>query len=109
LWHSTNGGNIWTKKFTIAAPLGIAADGCPCDQTIDYGTANRIAGTFLISDTYFTAKAFQSAIAAVLGLALIAPQIVWTKLYLSKRPNISSCTLLRFPYWCLAQLDRVFH
>jgi hypothetical protein len=52
LWHSTNGGNIWTKKFTIPAPPGIAADGCPCDQTIDYGTANQMAGTFLISDIY---------------------------------------------------------
>jgi hypothetical protein len=50
LWHSTDGGNIWTKQFTIPAPPGIAATGCPCDQTIDYGMANQMSGTFLISD-----------------------------------------------------------
>ena len=32
LWQSTDGGNIWTKQFTIPAPPGIAAGGCPCDQ-----------------------------------------------------------------------------
>ena len=52
LWHSTDGGNIWTKQFTIPAPPGIAATGCPCDQTIDYGMANQMAGTFLISDIF---------------------------------------------------------
>ena len=50
LWHSTDGGNIWTKKFTIPAPPGIAAAGCPCDQTIDYGMANQLSGTFLTTD-----------------------------------------------------------
>jgi len=52
LWHSTDGGNIWTKKFTIPAPPGITATGCPCDQTIDYGIAmvNQLSGTFLITD-----------------------------------------------------------
>lgn len=52
LWHSTDGGNIWTKQFTIPAPPGIAAGGCPCDQAIDYGTANQMSGTFLISDIF---------------------------------------------------------
>src|SRR6266480_1001897 len=52
LWHSTDGGNIWTKQFTIPAPPGIAATGCPCDQTIDYGMANQMSGTFLISDIF---------------------------------------------------------
>ncbi len=52
LWHSTDGGNIWTKQFTIPVPPGIAAAGCPCDQTIDYGTANQMFGTFLISDIF---------------------------------------------------------
>jgi hypothetical protein len=52
LWHSTDGGNIWTKEFTIPAPPGIAASGCPCDQTIDYGMANQMSATFLISDIF---------------------------------------------------------
>ncbi len=52
LWHSTDGGNIWTKEFTIPAPPGIAATGCPCDQTVDYGTGNQMSGTFLISDIF---------------------------------------------------------
>ena len=49
LWHSTDGGNIWTKQFTIPAPPGIAAGGCPCDQAVDYGRNNQMSGTFLIS------------------------------------------------------------
>ena len=52
LWHSTDGGNIWTKQFTIPAPPGIAATGCPCDQTVDYGMSNQMSGTFLISDIF---------------------------------------------------------
>jgi hypothetical protein len=52
LWQSTDGGNIWTKQFTIPAPPGIGATGCPCDQAIDYGTANQLSGTFLISDIF---------------------------------------------------------
>src|SRR5262249_29025838 len=52
LWQSTNGGNIWTKQFTIPAPPGIAATGCPCDQAVDYGTANQMSGTFLVSDIF---------------------------------------------------------
>ncbi|HEY4257810.1 MAG TPA: hypothetical protein VGM66_11400 [Candidatus Udaeobacter sp.] len=52
LWHSTDGGNLWTKRFTIPATPGIAASGCPCDQTIDYGTGNQMAATFLITDIF---------------------------------------------------------
>src|SRR5436190_3577849 len=52
LWQSTDGGNIWTKQFTIPAPPGIAAGGCPCDQAIDYGMANQMSGTFLIGDIF---------------------------------------------------------
>src|SRR5215475_8959620 len=52
LWHSMDGGNIWTKRFTIPAPPGIAASGCPCDQTIDYGMSSQMSGTFLISDIF---------------------------------------------------------
>ena len=40
LWQTTDGGNNWTKQFTIPAPPCIAAGGCPCDQAVDYGTAN---------------------------------------------------------------------
>ncbi|HEY2569044.1 MAG TPA: hypothetical protein VGI25_06975, partial [Candidatus Udaeobacter sp.] len=52
LWQSTDGGNIWTKQFTIPAPPGIAASGCPCDQAIDFGMATQMSGTFLISDIF---------------------------------------------------------
>jgi len=52
LWQSTDGGNIWTKQFTVPAPPGIAATGCPCDQAIDYGMANQMSGTFLINDIF---------------------------------------------------------
>jgi len=52
LWQSTDGGNIWTKQFTIPAPPGVAAAGCPCDQTVDYGRNNQMSGTFLISDIF---------------------------------------------------------
>jgi uncharacterized repeat protein (TIGR01451 family) len=49
LWHSTDGGSIWTKQFTVPAPPGIAAGGCPCDQAVDYGRNDQMSGTFLIS------------------------------------------------------------
>jgi uncharacterized repeat protein (TIGR01451 family) len=49
VWHSTDGGNIWTKQFTVPAPPGIAAGGCPCDQAVDYGRNDQMSGTFLIS------------------------------------------------------------
>ena len=48
LWHSTDGGNTWTKEFTIPVPPGVpSAIGCPCDQTVDYGHDRRLSGTFL--------------------------------------------------------------
>src|SRR5437588_7211406 len=50
LWHSTDGGNIWTKQFTIPAPPGVPAAGCPCDQTIDYGRADHLSGEFLVGN-----------------------------------------------------------
>ncbi|MGC1321970.1 MAG: hypothetical protein WA849_07300 [Candidatus Udaeobacter sp.] len=49
VWHSTDGGSIWTKQFTVPAPPGIAAGGCPCDQALDYGRNDQMSGTFLIS------------------------------------------------------------
>ena len=48
LWHSTDDGQTWTKRFTIPVPPGVAgAAGCPCDQTFDYGRNNVLFGTFL--------------------------------------------------------------
>ena len=52
LWQSTDGGNIWTKQFTIPAPPGIAAAGCPCDQAVDYGRNNQMSGTFLSGNPF---------------------------------------------------------
>jgi hypothetical protein len=52
LWHSTDGGLTWTKQFTIPAPPGVPAAGCPCDQTIDYSVADQLAGTFLAGSNF---------------------------------------------------------
>lgn len=48
LWYSNNGGALWTKFFTIPAPPKVPdAEGCPCDQTVDYGRGGRLSATFL--------------------------------------------------------------
>jgi hypothetical protein len=47
LWHSTDGGKTWTKRFTVNVPPGVPAAGCPCDQTVDFGREDQLAGTFL--------------------------------------------------------------
>lgn len=49
IWHSTDGGNTWTKEFTVPQPPGAGngTTGCPCDQAVDYGRGNRLSGTFL--------------------------------------------------------------
>jgi uncharacterized repeat protein (TIGR01451 family) len=49
LWHSTDSGNIWTKRFTVPNPPP-NDDGCPCDQAVDFGQGNEMSGTFLIHD-----------------------------------------------------------
>ncbi|MEP6920701.1 MAG: HYR domain-containing protein [bacterium] len=55
IWHSTDGGNNWTKQFTVPAPPGIpGATGCPCDQAFDYDRANGVSGTFLTSIDIFS-------------------------------------------------------
>ena len=56
LWLSRNGGNTWTKEFTITPPVftGSVPDvtGAPCDQTVDFGLSfNQLAGTFLTNST----------------------------------------------------------
>jgi hypothetical protein len=48
LWHSTDGGETWTKQFTVPVPPGTpSAQDCPCDQAVDYGRTNNLSGTFL--------------------------------------------------------------
>jgi hypothetical protein len=51
LWRSTNGGETWTKNFTINPPPGAAGTAsCPCDQTVDFNPkTGDLAGTFLTS------------------------------------------------------------
>ena len=54
LWHSIDGGNTWTKEFSVPAAPGVPAIfGCggPCDQTFDYGRNNRLSGAILSSVT----------------------------------------------------------
>src|SRR6266480_3548318 len=72
LWQSTDGGNIWTKQFTIPAPPGVAAAGCPCDQAVDYGRNNQMSGTFLISDDIFSGTTTDPASAAAWNWLVIA-------------------------------------
>jgi hypothetical protein len=52
IWHSTNGGNIWSLDSTIPNPTGLSESGCPCDQTPDYGRNNRLSATFLDTDRF---------------------------------------------------------
>jgi sRNA-binding regulator protein Hfq len=48
IWHSTDSGQTWTKRFTIPAPPGVGGvAGCPCDQVFDYGRNNVLYGAFL--------------------------------------------------------------
>jgi hypothetical protein len=48
IWHSTDGGDTWTKRFTVPVPPNQpSAKNCPCDQAFDYGRGNQLAGTFL--------------------------------------------------------------
>jgi hypothetical protein len=54
LWHSLDGGQIWTKEFSIPPAPGVPgffACGGPCDQTIDYGRRNELSGTILGAGT----------------------------------------------------------
>lgn len=55
LWHSTDAGVTWRKRFTIPPPPGvpIMVMGflCPCDQVADYGRGGRLSITFLVADT----------------------------------------------------------
>jgi hypothetical protein len=53
IWNSTDGGNTWTKRFTVPVPTGLGP-GCPCDQAFDYGRGNRLSGTFLKSGDIYS-------------------------------------------------------
>ena len=48
LWHSLDGGNLWTKEFSVPIPTGwsATATGCPCDQTVDFAAGNTLSGVF---------------------------------------------------------------
>lgn len=52
IWHSSNGGEIWTLEQTIPNPPGLAQSGCPCDQAPDYGRSNRLSAVFLDFDGF---------------------------------------------------------
>jgi hypothetical protein len=67
IWHSLDGGNTWTKQFTVPIPPGVpSVIGCPCDQTFDYGHSGRLSATFLSggpTDVY-TGSTFQPDVSA---------------------------------------------
>ena len=42
LWHSTDGGQTWTKRFVIDRPNVDGTAFCPCNQTVDFGRQNRL-------------------------------------------------------------------
>jgi len=52
VWHSLNGGGIWTEELTIPNPPGIFQSGCPCDQTPDFGETNNLSAVFLDLDNF---------------------------------------------------------
>jgi hypothetical protein len=50
LFHSTDGGLTWTKRFTVPVPPAVGGStGCPCDQSVDYGRNSQMSGTYLTS------------------------------------------------------------
>ncbi len=53
IWESNDGGNTWTKRFSVPIPPGLMT-GCPCDQAFDYDRSNRLSGTFLDSVDVFS-------------------------------------------------------
>jgi hypothetical protein len=50
VWHSKNGGAIWSLDLTIPIPPGLNFQGCPCDQDPDYGQNGDLSATFLDLD-----------------------------------------------------------
>jgi len=58
IWHSSNGGGIWTEEMTISPPPGLPRVGCPCDQTPDYGIDGFFSATFLDENRNFGIDAY---------------------------------------------------
>jgi hypothetical protein len=62
LWHTTDGGTTWTKERSVPPAPGVPGIfGCnpgdgpsTCDQTFDYGRANRLAGTILSTTNIYS-------------------------------------------------------
>jgi hypothetical protein len=54
LFHSTDGGVTWTKRFSIPPPPGLPNAGCPCDQTFDFDRPGNLFGSFLIPNHIVT-------------------------------------------------------
>jgi len=50
IWHSKNGGALWSLDNTITVPTGLPFQGCPCDQDPDYGQNGDLSATFLDID-----------------------------------------------------------
>jgi hypothetical protein len=75
LWVSADGGQTWTKQFTAPVPPGVSGTaGCPCDQTVDYGRASRLFGTFLTfsPDNVYSGTTLDPTSAAAWNWRLVA-------------------------------------
>ena len=75
LWHSTDGGNSWTKRFTVPVPPAVGGStGCPCDQSADYARNNQMSVTYLTSSPtdVYTGTTTNPAIAAAWGWFTVA-------------------------------------
>jgi hypothetical protein len=48
IYHTTNGGQTWTRELTVPRPPGWAAQ-CPCGWTWDYGRKNQLSVSILAS------------------------------------------------------------
>jgi hypothetical protein len=82
IWHSTDGGQTWTKRFTVPVPPGDAgATGCPCDQAFDFGRNNLFYGTFL-TDQVFSGSSTNAASAAAWSW--------WTVSGVAQKTNLAS-------------------
>ena len=50
VWHTKNGGALWSLDLTITNPPGLSQSGCPCDQAPDFGQNGDLSATFLDFD-----------------------------------------------------------
>ena len=103
IWHSLDGGNTWTKRFTVPIPPGVtSAVGCPCDQTFDYGHSGRLSAAFLSAgptDVYTATTFHPEAI----------PAWIWFLLGgVTQRTNLTGIGIADQP-WLLVNRDPVAH